>query len=58
MFVQSYGMDQSHKYAYTMTKRFPKKILHEMNYRYVTYLIGPHINDRLSINCNTYAIVI
>ena len=41
-----------------MTKHFPNFFLCEMNNCYVTYLIGPHINDRLSINCNTFDIVI
>ena len=57
MFLLSYVGDQSRKYTYTMTKCF-SKTLREMNYRYVTYLIGPHITDRLSINCNTFDIVI
>ena len=40
-----------------MTKSFTK-ILHEMNNHYVTYLAVPHINDRLSINCEAFDIVI
>ena len=35
-----------------------QKFLREMNNRYMTYLIGSHINDRLSINRNTFEIVI
>ena len=34
-----------------------QKVLCEINYRNMTYLIGPHINDRLSINYNTFDIV-
>ena len=41
-----------------MTKCF-QNFLHKMNNHYVTYvLIGPHINDHLSINCNTFDIII
>ena len=39
-----------------MTKRFPK-IFAWNDSHYVTYLIGPHINDCLSINCNTFDII-
>ena len=36
----------------------PKIFLHKINIRHVTYLISPQINDHLSINCNTFDIVI
>ena len=34
----------------------PKKFLHEMNDRHMTYIIGPNINNHLSISCNTFDI--
>ena len=44
-----------YKYAKTMTSQ---KILREMNNRYMTYLVVPHINDRQSINCKAFDIII
>ena len=44
-----------YKYTKTMTSQ---KFLCEMNNCYMTYLVVPHINDRLSINCKAFDIVI
>ena len=55
--MQSYGVDRSRKYVYTMTKHFPKKIAQiELLLRDI--FNRPHINDRLSINFITFDIVI
>ena len=35
-----------------------QKFLREMNNRYMTYLVVPHINDHLSINCKAFDIII
>ena len=40
-----------------MTKRFPNFIV-QKGIRHVRYLIGPHINDNLSIKCNAFNIII
>ena len=56
-FVQSYGTAQSYK-LHKQLLSASKTFLHEMNNCNVTYLISPHINDHLSINCNTFDIVI
>ena len=44
------------RYIKTVTKHF-QTFLYKMNVHYVTYLICPHLNDHLSINCNAFYII-
>ena len=36
----------------------PKNVMHEMNDRHMTYVIGSNINNRLSISCNTGTLIL